>query len=203
MQKIMFNDRFSLTDLVLSGRKTQTRRIIKSQDERLDYLRGWSLEYGFAEFGREGEEPLLRILPHYYVGEMVAVAMSYKSIYERVAKTWEYAEEYKNEHKDLAGWNNKMFTNTKMPFATIKITNIRVEKLQNISDEDCMAEGIIEHIAEIMPNYPPYTQYCCGISEVYCDTPRQAFVSLIDKINGKGTWESNPYVWAYDFELAK
>lgn len=199
----MFNDKYGLTDLVLSGQKTQTRRIIKSQDERLDYLRGWSLEYGFAEFGREGEEPLLRILPHYYVGEMVAVAMSYKSIYERVAKTWEYAEEYKNEHKDLAGWNNKMFTNTKMPFAQIKITNIRVERLQDISDEDCLAEGIIEHIAEIMPNYPPYTQYCCGISEVYCDTPRQAFVSLIDKINGKGTWESNPYVWVYDFELVK
>lgn len=199
----MFNDKYGLTDLVLSGQKTQTRRIIKSQDERLDYLRGWSLEYGFAEFGREGEEPLLRILPHYYVGEMVAVAMSYKSIYERVAKTWEYAEEYKREYEKLAGWNNKMFTNTKMPFAQIKITNIRVERLQDISDEDCLKEGIIEHIAEIMPNYPPYTQYCCGISEVYCDTPRQAFVSLIDNINGKGTWESNPYVWAYDFELAK
>ena len=96
-----------------------------------------------------------------------------------------------------------MFTNTKMPFAQIKITNIRVERLQDISDEDCLAEGIIEHIAEIIPNYPPYTQYCCGISEVYCDTPRQAFAALIDKINGKGTWESNPYVWVYDFELVK
>ena len=98
MQKIMFNDKFSLTDLVLSGQKTQTRRIIKLQDERLDYLRGWNLDYGFAEFGREGEAPL-RLCPKYYVGEMVAVAMSYKSIYERVAKTWEYAEEYKSEHK--------------------------------------------------------------------------------------------------------
>ena len=202
MQKIMFNDKYGLTDLVLSGQKTQTRRIIKPQDERLDYLRGWNLDWGFAEFGRERETPL-RLCPKYYVGEMVAVAMSYKSIYERVAKTWEYAEEYKNKHKDLAGWNNKMFTNTKMPFAQIKITNIRVERLQDISDDDCMREGIIEHIAEIMPNYPPYTQYCCGISEVYCDTPRQAFVSLIDNINGKGTWESNPYVWVYDFELTK
>lgn len=203
MQKIMFNDKYGLTDLVLSGQKTQTRRIIKSQEERLDYLRGWNLGWGFAEFGRIGKEPLLRILPHYYIGEKVVVAMSYKSIYERVAKTWEYAEEYKNEHKDLAGWNNKMFTNTKMPFAQIKITNIRVERLQDISDEDCMREGTIEHTAEIIPNYPPYTQYCCGISEVFCDTPRQAFAALIDKINGKGTWESNPYVWVYDFELVK
>ena len=212
MQKIMFNDRFGLTDLVLSGQKTQTRRIIKSQDERLDYLRGWNLDYGFAEFGREGEEPLLRILPHYYVGEMVAVAMSYKSVYERVAKTWiyervtktwEYAEEYKNKHKGLAGWKNKMFIKPDLMPYTIKITNIRVERLQDISDEDCLKEGIIEHTAEIIPNYPPYTQYCCGISEVYCDTPHQAFAKLIDKINGKGTWASNPYVWVYDFELVK
>lgn len=202
MQKRMFRDKFGLTDLVLSGQKTQTRDVIKLQDERLDYLRGWNLDGGFAEFGKAGEDPLA-LSPKYYIGEMVAVAMSYKSIYERVAKTWEYAEEYKNKHKDLAGWNNKMFTNTKMPFAQIKITKIRFERLQDISDEDCMREGIIEHTAEIIPNYPPYTQYCCGISEVFCDTPRQAFAALIDKISGKGTWESNPYVWAYDFELAK
>ena len=34
-------------------------------------------------------------------------------------------------------------------------------------------------------------------------TPQEAYAALIDKINGKGTWESNPYVWAYDFELVK
>ena len=212
MQKIMFNDRYGLTDLVLSGQKTQTRRIIKSQDERLDYLRGWNLDYGFAEFGREGEEPLLRILPHYYVGEMVAVAMSYKSIYERVVKTWEYAEEYKSEHKDLAGWNNKMFTNTKMPFAQIKITNIRVERLQDISDEDCLAEGIKEvEVSNNWGNSATHTEYSItyyntkGLSKqlVSKKCPQEAFAALIDKINGYGTWESNPWVWVYDFELVK
>lgn len=200
MQKIMFNDKYGLTDLVLSGKKTQTRRIIKPQDERLDYLRGWSLEYGFAEFGREGEEPLLRILPHYYVGEMVAVAMSYKSIYERVAKTWEYAEEYKNEHKDLAGWNNKMFTNTKMPFAQIKITNIRVERLQDISDEDCMKEGVLK--GEFRNTWDKYYLYY-GEGIKTFKTPRYAFATLINKISGKGTCDSNPWVWVYDFELVK
>lgn len=35
------------------------------------------------------------------------------------------------------------------------------------------------------------------------DTPREAFAALIDKVSGKGTWESNPYVWAYEFELMK
>lgn len=199
MQKIMFNDRFGLTDLVLSGKKTQTRRIIKLQDERLGYLRGWNLDYEFAEFGRERETPL-RLCPKYYVGEMVVVAMSYKSIYERVAKTWEYAEEYKSEHKDLAGWNNKMFTNTKMPFAQIKITNIRFERLQDISDEDCMKEGVLK--GEFRNTWDKYYLYY-GEGIKTFKTPHHAFATLIDKINGKGTCDSNPYVWVYDFELVK
>lgn len=222
MQKRMFRDRFNLTNLVLFGQKTQTRDVIKLQDERLDYLRGWNLDGGFAEFGRAGEAPLA-LYPKYYVGEMVAVAMSYKSIYERVAKTWEYAEEYKREHENLAGWNNKMFTNTKMPFAQIKITKIRFERLQDISDEDCLAEGIEYDSAEGLSlywvplsiegiswkkykalNYEVSRHECDGKPGIYFwDNPRQAFAALIDKINGKGTWESNPYVWAYDFELAK
>ena len=203
MQKIMFNDKYGLTDLVLSGQKTQTRRIIKPQDERLDYLRGWNLGWGFAEFGRIGKEPLLRILPHYYIGEKVAVAMSYKSIYERVVKTWEYAEDYKNKHKALAGWNNKMFTNTKMPFAQIKITNIRVERLQDISDEDCMKEGIYEDGDDSSGLYVvPFYDFWGNKGDGF-DNPKEAFAALIDKINGKGTWDSNPYVWVYDFDLCK
>lgn len=199
MQKIMFNDRFNLTDLVLSGQKTQTRRIIKPQDERLDYLRGWNLDYGFAEFGREGET-LLRLCPKYYVGEMVAVAMSYKSVYERVTKTWEYAEEYKNKHKGLAGWKNKMFIKPDLMPYTIKITNIRVERLQDISDENCMREGIRDYEDYVFfENFSSrgYNNVC------YYRFLRDAFADLINRISGKGTWESNPYVWVYDFELTK
>lgn len=77
MQKRMFRDRYGLTDLVLSGQKTQTRDVIKIQDERINHLRGWNLDYGFAEFGREGEAPL-RVCSKYYVGEVVAVAQSYE-----------------------------------------------------------------------------------------------------------------------------
>lgn len=199
MQKRMFNDRHGLTNLVLSGKKTQTRDVIKIQDERINHLRGWNLDYEFAEFGRAGEEPL-RVCSKYYVGEKVAVAQSYQKAYpnadfEMVDK-WTFMTE-------SAGWKNKMFVKPDLMPHAIKITKIRFERLQDISDEDCLKEGIIEHTAEIIPNYPPYTQYCCGISEVFCDTPRQAFAALIDKINGKGTWERNPYVWVYDFELVK
>lgn len=202
MQKISFKDKFGLTDLVLSGQKTQTRDVIKIQDERINYLRGWNLDYEFAEFGRERETPL-RLCPKYYVGEMVAVAMSYKSIYERVAKTWEYAEEYKREHENLAGWKNKMFVRPELMPHTIKITNVRIERLQDINDEDCLAEGIEKMIVGCV--YYCYSFLSPNPNKIWEDfkSPRQAYATLIDKVNGKGTWASNPYVWVYDFELVK
>ena len=201
MQKIMFNDRYELTNLVLSGKKTQTRDVIKIQDERLDYLRGWNLDGGFAEFGRVGEEPL-RLYPKYYVGEVVAVAMRYKTIYERVVKTREYIEEIKRKYRKEKGWANKMYVKPdSMPF-TIKITNIRVKRLQDISNEDCLKEGIGKML--VGGEYHLYS-FLDKKKYEWTDfrTPQEAFATLIDKINGKGTWESNPYVWVYDFELVK
>jgi len=219
MQKRMFNDRYMLTDLVLSGQKTQTRDVIKIQDERINHLRGWNLDYEFAEFGRAGEAPL-RVCSKYYVGEVVAVAQSYQKAYpnadfEMVDK-WTFMTE-------SAGWKNKMFVKAGLMPHSIKITNIRIERLQDISDDDCLAEGIEYDSAEGLPlywvsvsnegiswekykalDYEVSRHECDGKPGIYFwDNPRQAFAKLIDKINGKGTWASNPYVWAYDFELVK
>ena len=84
----------------------------------------------------------------------------------------------------------------------IKIKSVRVERLQDISDGDCMAEGI-------KYKYPDYTEdgwYFNGgyaspndNTEVY-ETPRDAFKALIDSVDGEGTWESNPFVFVYEFE---
>ena len=85
----------------------------------------------------------------------------------------------------------------------ICITDIRVEHLQNISDSDCMAEGIQQ--------YPDVHNYMWGFSYVrrkalrfeLSTTPREAYANLIDKICGKGTWEKNPLVLVYEFKLVK
>lgn len=215
MQKIMFNDRYGLTDLVLSGKKTQTRRIVPKEvftldwDIRENYENG-TLELVIADSFGNYHNVIDTVYNKYKNNEVVAVAMRYKTIYERVAKTWEYAEEYKNKHKDLAGWNNKMFTNTKMPFAQIKITKIRFERLQDISDEDCLAEGVkraslgffVEGIKVRNCEREAHRETASGCLKLF-PYPQEAFAALIDKISGKGTWESNPYVWVYEFELAK
>lgn len=219
MKKRMFKDRFNLTNLVLFGQKTQTRDVIKLQDERLDYLRGWNLDGDFAEFGRAGEAPLI-LYPKYCVGEVVAVAQCYQKAYPNadfeMVNKWTFMTE-------SAGWKNKMFVKPNLMPHAIKITKIRFKRLQDISDEDCLAEGIEYDSAEGLPlywvplsnegiswekykalNYEVARHECDGEPGTYFwDNPRQAFAKLIDKINGKGTWDSNPYVFVYDFELVK
>lgn len=215
MNKIMFNDRYGLTEAVLSGRKTQTRRIITCPKEfKGEWVAGfyvykrqsdnaiiqWPCMYDADECTFDGGE----ILPKYKVGEVVAVAQSYKDC--------GLFDIYRGS-EDTAGWTNKMFVRADLMPHHIRITNVRVERLQDISDEDCIKEGI-----ETMESYAIRTDgtkktlnyyrlaYRCKSGRVLTlsgSTPREAYAALIDRISGKDTWESNPYVFVYDFELVK
>ncbi len=212
MQKIMFNDRFGLTDLVLSGKKTQTRRVVKEQYRYPNKEVYWDANHKALCFRGKTTVDYIAI-PRYYVGEVVAVAQSYKVIYQRYRgvqqeefmKTLE-KEYYSDLCVDVAkniGWHNKMFVRPDLMPHVIKITNIRVERLQDISDEDCMKEGIYEDGDDSSGLYVvPFYDFWGNKGDGF-DNPKEAFAALIDKINGKGTWDSNPYVWVYDFELAK
>jgi hypothetical protein len=76
-------------------------------------------------------------------------------------------------------------------------SGVRCERLQDISDEDCIKEGI----SAISQKYNAPFIYYNGFD--YDNTPSRSYATLINKICGKGTWESNPYVWVYDFKLLK
>lgn len=98
------------------------------------------------------------------------------------------------------GYTNKMFVHADLMLHHIRITHIRVERLQDISEEDCLEEGIWTRTGR---------WYCYNIikrGEEYYDPypdPREAYSVLIDRISGEGTWDSNPYVFVYDFELIR
>ena len=202
MKKIMFNDKFGLTKAVLEGRKTITRRSIpKKLLENIEL---------YAHGNEEELRHRLRANSSYHVGEVVAIAQSYKDIGERgfVQEKPTQGDEYirfgdggGTEHvwaENHAGWTNKMFVKADLMPHHIKITNIRVEHLQDISDEDCLREGIyMDYDAHGgLPFYDYNNNQHNGF-----DTPREAFAALIDKVSGRGTWDSNPMVWVYEFEL--
>ena len=202
MKKIMFNDKYGLTQAVLEGRKTQTRRtFLKPGEETL--FDGITPEY------------LISVRSRYKVGETVAIAQKYEDLikndefYRLCGKNGMPLECIKYER----GCHNKMFVRAELMPHHIRITKIRMERLQDISDEDCLKEGICRSdikntlwgVAPIRGEGESGTTYehsVLGYGPWHLfPSVKRAYASLIDSISGKGTWASNPYVFVYDFVL--
>lgn len=208
MKKIRFNDRYGLTQAVLEGRKTQTRRIAYTAGRWRDIMVRQDLEgvnKGKACLFGDG---ILLAKSAYKLGETIAIAQKYEDLrkdnefYRLCGKNGMPLECIKYEK----GCSNKMFVRGDLMPHHIRITNIRVERLQDISEEDCMAEGIRRFGKEYVRFKKEYCYTCqnYAVTDFYSfSTPREAYAALIDKISGKGTWESNPWVFVYDFELVK
>lgn len=212
MKKIMFNDRYGLTQAVLDGKKTMTRRILP--DIKIDWNRrgvvtlpvgGFEHDVLFMDVrkimpdvGSRDYSAPKKYQPKYERGEMIAVAQSYHELNKRgfVAPEW-------CEHtlEDSAGYENKMFVSAELMPYNILITDIQLQRLNDISDEDCMKEGIME--GEFMNTWDRYyfDEWGDVPNHITFKTPREAFAALIDKISGKGTWQRNPWVYVYTFEL--
>lgn len=213
MKKIMFNDKFLLTQAVLDGRKTQTRRIIKVQPPYKNFdiafpvfvEEDWHTNplYGaFCWINKDNpDEHTDWIRPAFKVGEVVAVAQSYKDIFSAFSQhpNPQLNIGVKNP-TDTAGWNNKMFVKGELMPRQIRITDVRVERLQDISDECCLKEGVMKWDAG-QKDIP----FFCYPNSAKCDydTPQEAFAHLINKVSRKDVWKENPYVFVYDFELIK
>lgn len=203
MKKILFNTKYGLEQAILEGRKTMTRRLV-GKNAIEDYHR-------YLEEGRELQlsiEPFdgfIRQYASYSVGEIVAIAQSYKTIRDEYLDNKDFAKADTLEmgFGRSKGWNNKMFVAAGEMKHHIKITNVCVEQLQDISDEDCLQEGIYPIKSEDVPqiNETGVIYYTFGGVTGIWTTPRKAFAALIDKTCGNGTWESNPWCFCYSFEL--
>lgn len=238
MKKIMFSDEFMLTKAVLEGRKTQTRRIIKTSDafERVnpdfdwdeEDIKNWEDDFvlrvkNMSETERKECFNYLLNHPKYKVSEIVAVAQSYKDMnayysaayqrqhsihgmtvdaldcvpYEDIKKWFKIRDEF----KDKASWNNKMFVKPEYMPHQIRITDVKIERLQDISENDAIAEGIT-YAGLTHEDYGEPTFIIERCKQTF-GSARDAYAWIIDKINGKRIWQSNPYVFVYNFELIK
>jgi hypothetical protein len=212
MKKILFNDKYGLTQAVLEGRKTQTRRMLNPTMffQRLETYEGWSNE-DISVWKRlcnrrlyEAQGDMLQQMfdyalssSRYKLGETIAIAQRYEDmakdddLFRLCCNIWGRILFEKGLH-------NKMFVKADLMPHHICITNIRVERLQDISEEDCLKEGIWR---DDNVGLEGTTYWYHGLANSSFRTPQQAYASLIDRLSGKGTWVSNPYVFVYDFEL--
>lgn len=226
MKKIMFNDKYGLTKAVFEGRKTQTRRILNPTMlfERLDTYEGWTKE-SIADWkgsckdrlykaeGEELKEMLSYALEHspYKVGDKIAIAQRYIDLafndeFLSLCSIHGMPLEYLKFEK---GYNNKMYVKADLMPHHIRITNVRIEKLQDISEEDVIREGFIWSCCNLnMGNAASQWEYHLEYFDSFGRSrdigsvhAKEAYSFLIDHISGVGTWENNPFVFVYDFEL--
>lgn len=214
MSKFYFDDRFSLTDMVIEGIKTDSRRIEPSLKELHTDLSPFE-EYEIGIYGEMIQDTIIvkrfwhgsfvnsiHIKPKLKVGEEVAVAQNYKKAGIPASQVVRLDDEGQNMYSPVIasmhpGWRNKLFVREDLMPHVVEITQVRLQRLQWITDEDCLKEGVEKWLNCYIVS---------GIMENQCknnvcfDTPREAFAALIDRISGKGTWNANPWVIAYSFK---
>ena len=200
-----------LFNKVVAGEKIQTRRIINPQPDSRSFR---TTNIMFEDWhGRE-------IRPKYKVGETVYLKEPYAETCDEYGTpiiAYKFGGKPRIKLPDSLGcemdtdwcidnypacgkWKNKLFMPESAARHFVEITAVRAERLQDISEEDCLKEGIEEVIwkGKILKSSKHYFN---GY-ESY-DTPIEAYAELIDRINGNGICERNPWVWVYDFKFIK
>jgi hypothetical protein len=201
MKGICFKE--PLFHAVVNGTKTQTRRIIEPQPIDKPEFYAFFKRWVYWLFGESN--PVKK--PRYKLGEKVYLKEPYyhfipNSLEDAIgirAKTfYKYYCGIETNHRDDKKWKNKLFMPAKYARYFIEITGVRCERLQDISDGDCEREGI----CPVWENGFIVAWSNKSDGKTYT-TRKESYAALIDKINGKNTWEINPFVWVYDFKLVK
>lgn len=226
----MFSDRYGLTQAVLDGKKTMTRRkVITPADMTCDF---WNPVMGIDDKGKvyftvdccDGRRR--DIYPQYQIGEVLVIAQPYKNIIAAITPTYGSPHAYDGLRRE-AGWNNKMFVRADLMPHRIRIKNIKVERLQDISDVDCRKEGIIhvnwrQYLKQDVYDFTPqkYKEHSLWTLPIFeesfldswaekkpgeyaAESTKVAFAVLIFKLMGRKVWEQNHFVFAYEFELVR
>jgi hypothetical protein len=230
---------------VAEGTKTQTRRILTPQPLAVFY--GLPIESYDSKKGLKSASPRYKRGETLYLKEPYAFEADGQLVYK-------YSSCEANGYR----WKNKLFMPEKYARYFIAITGVRAERLQYISDDDCLKEGIRLRYVELAfyHHYDATSRYYCakceptgrkrlikealeskkefllgaltgyscgnrfshravecnmcgktlsafenGLTKTLFRSPIEAYAELIDKINGRGTWQKNPYVVVYDFQL--
>lgn len=200
----------AMIQAILEGRKTQTRRIIK--------LPSWSTQ-NWDDFEVYENNSVETICASTGCSADILCPYGKKGDWFWVRETWlqspadgSYWYKADNHEEGLAKvYNYRWKPSIHMPRSasriTLEITGIRVEEVQNISEEDAIAEGAkrFDNLPSIHPygqdprwsmeEAPPSTDYCLN-------SARLAFANYWNKLNAdRGyPWESNPWVWVIEFQ---
>jgi len=202
---------------ILDGRKTQTRRVMNPQPSTVDDAGRWYRMKSGGEslmtsaypcpYGAPGDTLWVRETcwaESTFDGDGVRYPADH--VWRIIENTQEASEAWCKlaRYGGDAALDNQTNTGMRVPSIhmprwasriTLRITDIRVERLQDISEDDAKAEGCESPLtgAEAPAAGPG----------VFLADERTSFAILWNKINGAGAWGANPWVWAISFERVK
>lgn len=196
---------------ILEGRKTQTRRLFKvnkqtiTADEESVFF---DVEIGEAVYNSIGSQSWWQC-PYGNVGDILWVREKWrKNDVPTGFPFHHYADNTIYTDRDNEKWKPSLFMPKEACRLFLKVKSVGVERLQDISHEDAVAEGI-EYIDIEEPFTMGYKLYgkhripdLLGRKAV-TGTSIESYQTLWENINGRDSWDSNPYVWVISFELTE
>lgn len=203
MKKIMFNTEVGLESAVLNGSKTRTMREIRCKQSYggvicagFNYTHNKDKSIWFINPYDEDEGTIdgYSIQPNFGYGEEIAVAQRYEDcLTGNLIKDWDI-----NQMIGTPGWNNKMFVKAELMPHHIRISDIKVQTPQELTEEEILKEGIWK-----TKSYASLTGFRYGFGDFNVSylTAEEAFKELLQKTCGKDFWNRNPFCFVYEFEL--
>lgn len=205
------------TDMVqanLSGRKTQTRRIIKSKFGQCMFCGCVDTDCtqciektGKACYWIDDTHTVCSACSDlkntskakYQVGDILWVRETWSPGSIENSKHTGYRYKADDENFNVK-WKPSIFMPRGAARIFLYVTNVRAERLQDISETDAIAEGVLKDVTyqkdfKSKMIYRDYTKEKFG-----CLDAKSSFMTLWISINGKESWNKNPYVWVYEYE---
>jgi hypothetical protein len=181
---------------ILDGRKTQTRRVVKVGKDK-----DWGIELAPCEVAGEVNQGNYRYCPYGAPGDRLWVRESFWGcdipghgdqpcvVYDDEWAGNEYHPRTARPWARKFGRIPSIHMPREASRITLEIKSVRVERLQDISEEDATAEGAPFELAEV-------DRVRLGATA----TRRSGFINLWQSINGPDSWGANPWVWVVEFE---
>ena len=199
MKPILFST--SMVQAILAGRKSQTRRIVKTPKDIMLYGIKTKEKDGCWFYSREGVDVSFFVKMPYEKGTILWVRET--MYFDDVDQSYYYKADYtdrdiKELFEDLQlKATPSIFMKKQYARIFLKVTNVRAERLQDISEEDAKAEGAVKVHFVVHP-IDGNVVYLDGIYGTY----KEGFEMLWDSINQKRGygWQTNPFVFVYELE---
>lgn len=214
MKPILFST--PMVKAILEGRKTQTRRIVKQQppancvDEEplidFDYsFKGtnenpaWYTEWEMNL--NPGDSSVYSHCVYSPFGKIGDILWVRETFTEWPKGSFQYKASTVNG-EEFGKWKPSIHMPTDAARIFLVITNVRIERLRDISNEDAVNEGILLPIDGCHHTQPKrWFNYLRGVYQGLGFGPIDSFHTLWDSINGPESWNENPWVWVYDFNV--